>query len=268
MTDEELRDMLMTMEPTPDGVGQTAATLLQAADDMRLGEVSGPSDFAARFCEEVTCVALDWMGSGQVDFIRKLLARLQELAADRGESAVLRALPVSDRLATQIAFIRHLLAVFLRRGNLAKYFGLLAGNRRAAWREAIQWIYDQDRPVSVSDVVNASLFRRVNTAGHALDEMSRIGLLVKRQEGTRSVVYELSWPGRGLSRALADTDSDQVGDLADATTAEIKKMRIAVPSGWASRKMEKEVRTSKNDTIRAFAEQAVSAARKMEPVLR
>lgn len=171
-------------------------------------EMSGePISF---FLDEITRVILDWMAAGEVEQIRYLLNNLHKVLNDEAEDInCLDSLSPNKQLTVRLQDMGRFMATFLRTGNLSKYMGLIVGKRRVAWRNALQWIYEHNRPVRANELYNVKLFNSDSTASNALNQLTSIGLLEKRTEDSQAAIYDLTWAGRSVCRALSDEGSQQ-----------------------------------------------------------
>ena len=211
MSNRNLLDIPMLMERTPSAIGEAAREMLRGLKQVSDEVLS--DDPVPFFVNEVILIALDWMGTGGIEQIDELLGHIRTALNDEAEDIYcLDSLSPNNQLTVALQDLGQFMAVFLETSNLAKYLGLISGKRRAVWREALQWIYDHRQAVRVSDLCDTGLFANESTANNALNKLASIGLLDKHKEGSQAVIYDLTWPGRSVCRALQDIDIDVAAD--------------------------------------------------------
>lgn len=208
MLDKSPFDIPMLMERSASSIGNATKEMFQYIKQPLDEESSQSGDPVSFFINEVAQIVLDWMATGKIQEIRDLLENIDLALNDAAEDIHrLDSLAPDEKLTVELQSLGQFMAVFLRTSNLSKYFGLLSGKRREAWREALQWIYSYNQPVRVSDLCARGIFANNSTAGNALNQLADMGLLEKREEGSRGVVYDLTWPGRSVGKALQDSIS-------------------------------------------------------------
>jgi hypothetical protein len=194
--DNRLTGALLAMNATPEGIASVAAMLINAPHGELTEEVAAP------FVEELFRIVLDWMAVGEQRDVRQLLTRLRETVRQKELVVQAREAPIRMRLYYQLEGAGLLLTTFLRTNNLARDLGQLAGVRRRAWRDAIQFMHRYQRPVMRRDLVKHKIFKSDKTAHSALLVLVRSGL-VGRVSREGNVLYELTWSGRSVARAVS-----------------------------------------------------------------
>lgn len=222
MSDKSLFDIPMLMERNANSIGEAAREMLRGLKRTSNEDIDLSGDPVSLFVNEVIQIILDWMGTGEIEQVDELLGHIRIALNDEAEDIhCLDSLSLNSRLTVGLQGIGQFMAIFLRTSNLSKYLGLLSGKRRAAWCKALQWIYGYNQPVRVNDLCHIGLFTNDSTASNALNQLAAIGLLDKRKEDSQAVVYELTWPGRSVCKALQDADADTSRhDIGEATLVE------------------------------------------------
>ena len=208
MLDKNPFDIPMLMERSASSIGNATKEMFQYIKQPLDKEVDQSGDLVSFFINEVIQIVLDWMGTGKIQEIRDLLENITLVINNEAEDTHrLDSLAHNEKLTVELQSLGQFMAVFLRTSNLSKYLGLLAGKRRETWRKALQWIYVYNKPVRVSDLCDKGIFANDSTAGNALNQLADIGLLEKREEGLHGVIYDLTWPGRSVGKAIQDSIS-------------------------------------------------------------
>lgn len=193
--DKKLSEAVLLMPRTPDGMSSVAKNLIGASEgDCDDGVIE-------TFLEEMSRAVLDWMAAGQHDFVRAMLSRLHETTHQRDVAIEADRLSPRLRVYLYLRSTAHFLATFLRTDNLARDLSLVAGVRRRAWREALRFIYQRQRPVMRRELVESGVFESDKTAHSALKVLNRGGL-VDRVPRDGNVFYDLSWTGRSIAQTL------------------------------------------------------------------
>jgi hypothetical protein len=159
------------------------------------------------YLEEITLVILDWMGVGNLDAINQTLVAMRRImvtAAD--EPYLLDHMGSHDRLVAGISELCRLMELQLQTDNSTKIMGMLAGRRRASWRILLEKMHSKQHAVGVAEAFGmVDDFRHRNTAYHALEEMTRMGVLA-RMEGEGRAIYCLTLIGNGVARTLKEAN--------------------------------------------------------------
>ena len=207
MANESVSRLVLRMEPEVASIAQTISRVLTELHSVPAGSVVRTSEAVEHLAEETTRLALNWMGTGNIEDVEQLHERIGDIL--RQEEDVLLAdakLPPHQRLLWAIRYLAQTLAVFLQSRNMSRSLGLLSGERRQSWREAIGAIHELDRPVRAGDLLKMGLFKnKGSTANNALNQMADMGFLEKHQQG-QAVTFSLSWTGRALAKHMFGQD--------------------------------------------------------------
>jgi hypothetical protein len=206
----DLRSVLTAMSGSPKSIADTARTLLRALTQADNG---GPvlvlEDLTSLFLENCTRLVLNSMGRAQSDELGQLFTVLSDVIAAESADASPRELPPAQRLLVQLDTLSSTIATYLKSNNQAKAVALLAPKRREMWRKALEWISEQEHPITVVDVLGSdgnAFFQQKSTAWNALDQMARMGLLIKKFRNENSVAFEASWAGKQACYELNRTE--------------------------------------------------------------
>jgi len=201
---QNLAETVVLMEPNVNSVVETARDMLSSLKTIDKESINAFGEPVSFFFEGVTQTVLDWMGTGEIEQVRDLLEKMDKVLREESEDIYcLDSLSLNNQLTIGLQNLEQFMAIFLRTDNLSKFMGLLIGKRRASWRNALQWIYDQNKPVRPNDLVEAKIFNSDSTASNALNQLAAIGLLEKQDS---RAVYELTWAGRSVGRVLRNDD--------------------------------------------------------------
>lgn len=208
MTNQNLAETVLLMEPNINSIVDTAREILSNLKIIDKESINAFGEPVSFFFEGVTQTVLDWMGTGEIEQVRDLMEQMDKVLREEAEDRYcLDSLSPNNQLTIKLQNLEQFMAIFLRTSNLSKFMGLLIGKRRASWRNALQWIYDRNKPVRPNDLIEAKIFDSDSTASNALNQLAAIGLLEKFGKNSKASIYELTWAGRSIGKILQNDDS-------------------------------------------------------------
>lgn len=208
MSNKNLADIVLLMEPNVNSMSETARDMLCSLKNIDNEVIDMYGEPVLFFLEGFIQTVLDWMGTGEVEQIRNLLEQMHKILRDESEDAhFIHSLSPNIQLTIKLQDLGQFMAVFLRTNNLSRYLGILSGRRRASWCNALRCIYKYNHPVRTSDLIKEGIFRSDSTANNALNQLAAIGLLEKHKKDSQAAIYELTWEGRSVCKALKSYDS-------------------------------------------------------------
>lgn len=197
-------------------IGQVAAALLRKTRERNSGRVGRTEreqleKQARTFFEKLSTVAVDLISAGRTEDMERLILKLDDAVRAESENPrFINEAPLNLRVTARLQAFSAMLRAPLTHGEISHVLGRLSGKRRTAWRELLAALYAHGVPVRKNEVLKiAPTFHDDGTAYNALEQLTRMGLVSRMQEGRRTVLYQLTWMGRAAARAVNDMPKEE-----------------------------------------------------------
>ena len=175
------------------------------------GAVADPVDEVESLVHDLTCVVLDWMGSGHRSDLDLLLVELDSSLTEVGaHRSPLKGMSQRDRLIVKVLEVGRFVRTFGRTSTAVHHMSMHRGLRSPNRRKLMLWALAERSPFTAPYARARSETYEGPRMNEALDELVEAGWLAKtpRTEGNPHPLYAPTWDARIASDSWTEITGD------------------------------------------------------------